>query len=123
MSSYRKQFFEWVNKQPFYQNMPLQIKEISLNLVDCWLNNNQVYVCYTRLNGKGFAERCAVDFCWFIKNQTISDLQHRLEVAERTAKLACDELRSLNYRTFNNADIDFEQQFKEQAEKELKGEK
>ena len=53
-------------------------------------------------------------------DEQISDLQHRLEVAERTTKLACDELRNLNYRTFDNADIDFEQQFKEQAEKELK---
>ena len=52
----------------------------------------------------------------------ISDLQHRLEVAERTTKLACNELRNLNYRTFDNVDIDFEQQFKEQAEKEVKGE-
>ena len=56
------------------------------------------------------------------KDQQIADLQHRLEVAERTTKLACDELRDLNYRTFDNADIDFEQQFKEQAEKEIKGE-
>lgn len=53
----------------------------------------------------------------------ISDLQHRLEVADRATKLACNELRALNYRTFDNADIDFEQQFKEQAEKKLKGEK
>ena len=43
-------------------------------------------------------------------------------MAEKATKLACDELRSLNYRTFDNADIDFELQFKEQAEKEIKGE-
>ena len=54
--------------------------------------------------------------------QELADLQHRLKVAERATKLACDELRVLNYRTFDNVDIDFEQQFKEQAEKELKGE-
>ena len=52
----------------------------------------------------------------------IADLQHRLEVAERTTKLACNELRNLNYRTFDNVDIDFEQQFKEQAERKVKGE-
>ena len=52
----------------------------------------------------------------------IADLQHRLKVAENATKLACDELRSLNYRIFDNADIDFERQFKEQAESELKGE-
>lgn len=57
-----------------------------------------------------------------IYEKKIADLQHKLEVAERTTKLACDELRNLNYRTFDNVDIDFEQQFKEQAEKEVKGE-
>ena len=57
-----------------------------------------------------------------IKDKQIADLQHKLEVAERATKLACDELRNLNYRTFDNADIDFERQFKEQAEEEIKGE-
>ena len=55
-------------------------------------------------------------------DEQITDLQHRLEVAEIATKLACDELRNLNYRTFNNTDIYFEQQFKDQAEKEVKGE-
>ena len=49
----------------------------------------------------------------------IEELKHQLKVAERTTKLDCDELRNLNYRTFDNADIDFEQQFKEQAEAEI----
>ena len=49
----------------------------------------------------------------------IEELKHQLKVAERTTKLACDELRNLNYRTFDNADIDFEQQFKEQAEAKI----
>ena len=90
MSSYREQFFEWVNKQPVYQDMTLQTKEMILTLVNCWLNNNQAYFHYARLNGKGFAKRCAIDFCWFIKNQTIADLQHRLEVAEKALyNLAC----------------------------------
>ena len=53
------------------------------------------------------------------KEKQIADLQHRLKVAEKATKLACDELRNLNYRTFDNVDIDFEQQFKEQAEKEV----
>ena len=94
MNSYREQFFEWVNKQPVYQDMTLQTKEMTLNLVDCWLNNNQAYMHYARLNGKEFAKRCAVDFCWFIKNQTIADLQHKLEVAEKALELACEELMS-----------------------------
>ena len=55
-------------------------------------------------------------------DEQISDLQHKLKVSEMTTKLACDELRALNYKTFNNADIDFEQLFKEQSEKEVKGE-
>lgn len=60
---------------------------------------------------------------WLKGNRNYDQLKHQLKVAERTTKLACDELRVLNYRTFDNADIDFEQQFKEQAEKELEGEK
>ena len=56
-------------------------------------------------------------------DEQISDLQHRLKVAEITTKLACDELRYLNYKTFNNTDIDFEQQLKEQADGKIKGEK
>lgn len=52
-------------------------------------------------------------------NKQIADLQHRLEVADRAVELACDELRVLNYRTFDKAGIDFEQQFKEQAEAEI----
>ena len=60
---------------------------------------------------------------WLKGNRNYDQLKHQLKVAERTTKLACDELRVLNYRTFDNAGIDFEQQFKEQAEKELEGEK
>ena len=54
-------------------------------------------------------------------DEQIIDLQHKLKVSEMTTKLACDELRALNYKTFNNADINFEQLFKEQSEKEVKG--
>lgn len=138
MNSYREQFFEWVNKQPVYQDMTLQTKEMTLNLVDCWLNNNQAYVHYARLNGKEFAKRCAIDFCWFIKNQTIADLQHKLEVAEKATKLACKELDDsgciaiCNYCPYNIQEtcpnecpqntILLEKYFKEQAEKEPKGE-
>ena len=52
----------------------------------------------------------------------IKDLQEKLALTEKALELACDELRDLNYRTFDNTNIDFEQQFKKQAEKELKGE-
>ncbi len=127
MSNYREQFFEWVNKQPVYQDMTLLTKEMTLSLVDCWLNNNQAYFHYARLNGKEFAKRCATDFCWFIKNQTIADLQHRLEVAEIALELACNE----ELRSFGEYDEDYgyekqfqmlKEQYLEQAEKELKGE-
>lgn len=127
MNSYREQFFEWVNKQPIYQDMTLQTKEMILTLVDCWLNNNQAYFHYARLNGKEFAKKCAVDFCWFIKNQTIADLQHKLEVAEKALELACNE----ELRSFGEYDEDYgyekqfqmlKDQYKEQAEKEIKGE-
>lgn len=56
---------------------------------------------------------------WLKGNRNYDQLKHQLKVAERATKLACDELRALNYRTFDNADIDFEQQFKEQAEAEI----
>ena len=74
-----------------------------------------------RLNEQYFIKR---DLLKVKENQDeqIADLQHKLKVAEKVTKLACDELRNLNYRTFNNADIDFEQLFKNQAEKEIKGE-
>lgn len=79
--------------------------------------------CNTILNGENEPYenwQLREDLCQ--KDKQIADLQHRLEVAERTTKLACDELRDLNYRIFDNADIDFEQQFEEQAKKEIKGE-
>lgn len=79
--------------------------------------------CNTILNGENEPyENWALreDLC--SKDKKIADLQHRLDVAEKAQELACDELRNLNYKTFDNSDIDFEQQFKEQAEKELKGE-
>lgn len=57
----------------------------------------------------------------------IKDLQHRLEVAEIATKLACkEELRAIG---IYDDDLDYkkemsilEQQYKEQAEEELKGE-
>ena len=140
IKSYRKQFFEWVNKQPVYQNMTLQTKEMSLILIECWLNNNnQAYFHCARLYGKEFAKICAIEFCWFIKNKTISDLQHRLKVAEKALnKMSAYAIG--NYELFtliNDFNIkngrydedhsclntcDVVDYFKEQAEKELKGE-
>ena len=66
-------------------------------------------------------------------DEQISDLQHRLEVAERTTKLACDYLNAVEgdklYELCKDiySDNDYlmtkMNYFKEQAEKELKGEK
>ena len=58
---------------------------------------------------------------YYINDQEIS-FENLMKYIEIKLQFACDELRNLNYRTFDNADIDFEQQFKEQSEKELKGE-
>ena len=80
--------------------------------------------CNTILNGENEPYenwQLREDLCQ--KDKQIADLQHKLKVAERATEWACDELRNLNYRTFDNIGIDFEQQFKEQAEEELKGEK
>lgn len=59
------------------------------------------------------------------QHKTIVDLKHKLEVAERTTKLACtEELRGIGIYP---DDLEYkkemsilEQQYKEQAEKELK---
>lgn len=129
MSNYRERFFEWVNKQPVYQDMTLQTKEMVLNLVNCWLNNNQAYFHYARINGKDFAKRCATDFCWFIKDEQIADLQHRLKVSDKALEL-CER----HHIGFENPTIKEQVEwretrikentnyFKEQAERELKGE-
>ena len=54
-------------------------------------------------------------------DEQISDLQHRLEVAEIATKLACKEIDSeYMYGVYCT---EYPQYFKEQAEKELKGEK
>lgn len=76
----------------------------------------------------------------FIKgqNEKIADLQHRLKVAEKATKMACKELYDsdsisiCDYCTYNIQDKcpnecpqyteELEKYFKEQAEKELKGE-
>lgn len=59
--------------------------------------------------------------------QELNDLQHRLEVAEKALELACNE----ELRSFGEYDEDYgyekqfqmlKDQYKEQAEKELKGE-
>lgn len=66
-------------------------------------------------------------------DEQISDLQHRLKVAERTTKLACDYLNAVEgdklYELckdiYNDNDYLMTKMnyFKEQAESELKGEK
>ena len=54
-------------------------------------------------------------------DEQISDLQRRLEVAEKATKLACKEIDSeYMYGVYCT---EYPQYFKEQAEKELKGEK
>lgn len=71
-------------------------------------------------------------------DEQIADLQHRLEVAERATKLACEEMDDsgcvaiCNYCPYNlqeicpnecpQSTILLEKYFKEQAEKEIKGE-
>lgn len=89
--------------------------------------------CNTILNGENEPYenwQLREDLCR--KDSQIADLQHRLEVAERTTKLACyylnavegDKLYELCKDIYNDNDylmakINY---FKEQAEKEIKGE-
>lgn len=115
MSSYREQFFEWVDKQPLYQAMNLQAKEMALHLVDCWLNNNYAYLSNVRLDGKGFAKRCAIDFCWFIRNRTISDLEAKL--AESDAEIErFKEINAVQKNKIINIDKMYKQSQEEQKQ-------
>lgn len=56
------------------------------------------------------------------KKEEIKNLKHQLAVKDRALKLAGDVLRELNYKTHNEFNVDFEEQFIAQAEKELKDE-
>lgn len=77
--------------------------------------------CNTILNGENEPYenwQLREDLCQ--KDKQISDLQHRLKVAEIATKLACKEIDSeYMYGVYCT---EYPQYFKEQAEKELKGE-
>ena len=84
--------------------------------------------CNTILNGENEPYenwQLREDLCQ--KDKQIADLQHRLEVAEKALELACNE----ELRSFGEYDEDYgyekqfqmlKDQYKEQAEKEVKGE-
>ena len=61
---------------------------------------------------QGKYSECELASTLFEQFKLISSLKNDLDITEKALKLACDELRNLNYRTFDNADINFEQQFK-----------
>ena len=71
---------------------------------------------------QGKYSECELASTLFEQFKLISSLKQDLDVAEKALKLACDELRNLNYRIFDNADINFEQQFKEEVKDKLKRE-
>ena len=71
---------------------------------------------------QGKYSECQLASTLFEQFKLISSLKNDLDITEKALKLACDELRSLNYRTFDNADINFEQQFKEEVKDKLKRE-
>lgn len=84
--------------------------------------------CNTTLNGENKPYEnweLREDLCQ--KDKKIADLQHKLEVAEKALELACNE----ELRSFGEYDEDYgyekqfqmlKDQYKEQAEKEVKGE-
>ena len=84
--------------------------------------------CNTILNGENEPYenwQLREDLCQ--KDKQIADLQHKLEVAEKALELACNE----ELRSFGEYDEDYgyekqfqmlKDQYKEQAEKEVKGE-
>lgn len=71
---------------------------------------------------QGKYSECELASTLFEQFKLISSLKNDLDIAEKALKLACDELRNLNYRTFDNADINFEQQLKEEIKYKLKRE-
>ena len=71
---------------------------------------------------QGKYSECQLASTLFEQFKLISSLKNDLDITEKALKLACDELRNLNYRTFDNADINFEQQFKEEVKYKLKRE-
>lgn len=71
---------------------------------------------------QGKYSECQLASTLFEQFKLISSLKNDLDITEKALKLACDELRILNYRTFDNADINFEQQFKEEVKYKLKRE-
>lgn len=71
---------------------------------------------------QGKYSECQLASTLFGQFKLISSLKNDLDITEKALKLACDELRTLNYRTFDNADINFEQQFKEEVKYKLKRE-
>lgn len=71
---------------------------------------------------QGKYSECQLASTLFEQFKLISSLKNDLDITEKALKLACDELRNLNYRTFDNADINFEQQFKEEVKDKLKRE-
>lgn len=71
---------------------------------------------------QGKYSECELASTLFEQFKLISSLKNDLDITEKALKLACDELRNLNYRTFDNADINFEQQFKEEVKYKLKRE-
>ena len=71
---------------------------------------------------QGKYSECELASTLFEQFKLISSLKNDLDITEKALKLDCDELRILNYRTFDNADINFEQQFKEEVKYKLKRE-
>lgn len=119
--SYREEFFEWVNRQPVYQAMITTAKENALELVNCWLNNEKAYFHYARASGRSFVIRCAVEFCWHIKNNKIELLEKALSLACREVSIL-EELRRRKKEPENEEDALIEE-FKLKAMEELVDEK
>lgn len=49
-------------------------------------------------------------------------LKQQLAITEKALELACDVLRDINYKTFNDADVNFEAMFEKQAKEMLENE-
>lgn len=80
---YREKFLEWIKKTAIYPKLSEDDIESSLFIAKCWLNNDKFGFHPARYNRKSLARLIASQFCWYIKDQRIAELEEKLKNAIR----------------------------------------
>lgn len=78
---YREEFLEWIKKTAIYPKLSEEDIESSLFIAKCWLNNDKFGFNPARYNRKSLARLIASQFCWYIKDQRIAELEEQLKNA------------------------------------------